>query len=105
MDLQVPVDFYLYPTEQSGRTTPIHGFFRPLSFLRGDPTLGVSGDLAHALILHVGGTPLVPGEKRHMTCGFTHQASFDAFMDAKKFYVRDLRIIGEITLVGLRNSN
>lgn len=98
MKLAATVDFYLYPTDISGRAQSARGWFRPVGFLQKQPALGADGDTAHELILDIGATPLSPGERRRINCGFTFQPSLEAFMRAKTFYVWDGRIIGEIAL-------
>jgi hypothetical protein len=98
-DFRATVDLYLYPTQQSGRSAAVHGFFRPNGFSRRHPILGRNGDLAYGLIFEIGEAPMAPGETRRMTCSFIYQESFDAFMDAEKFYVWDGRIVGEVTLI------
>lgn len=97
--MEIEVDLYLYPTERSGRTVPVLGNYRPLGFLRIDPTLGPDGTQAHALFFKLGDNPIKPGESRRVTCSFHHRPSFDAFMEAKKLYVWDGQISGEIVLV------
>jgi len=97
--LTVVSDLYLYPTEQSGKVGAISGPYRPLGFHRRDPVLGPNGDLAYGLFFELGQTPLIPGESRRVNLSFLVQKSLDAFKKAKRFYVWDRRIVGEVTLV------
>jgi hypothetical protein len=91
--------FYLYPTEQSGNASAVRGPYRPLGFLRRDPSVGPNGDLAYGLFFELGDTPLNLGERRRTNLSFLVQESLDAFKEAKRFYVWDRRIVGEVTLV------
>jgi|ERR1700685_4554111 len=99
MSLEATVDLYLYPTEQSGRKSGARGSYRPIGFLRKDPKLGINGDHGHGVFFQIGEVPIEPGETRRLTCFFIYQPSYDAFMDAKKFYVWEGRIVGEVTLI------
>lgn len=102
---EIKADLYLYPTEQSGKKNWVCQSYRPLGFLRPDPILGPDGDLAYGLFFELGDRPLHPGEKRRVKVSFLVQESLDAFNQAKKFYVWDRTIVGEITLADQENSN
>ena len=102
---EVLADLYLYPTEQSGKKHWVWKSYRPIGFLRRDPTMGPTGDIGHGLFFQLGDTPLNPGEKRRTKLFFLVQESFDAFNEAKKLYVWDGSIVGEVTSARHENSN
>jgi len=92
-------DLYLYPTEQNGRKSAARGSYRPIGFLRKDPTFGLNGDQAYGIFFELGDTFVAPGETKRVNCFFIYGPSFDVFINAKKFYIWDGRIVGEATLV------
>jgi hypothetical protein len=99
------VDLYLYPTEQGGRKSAARGSYRPIGFLRKDPKLGVDGDQAYGIFFQLGDTLIAPGETKRVSCFFIYGPSFDVFMNAKKFYILEGRLVGEAALVDPENSN
>jgi len=65
--------------------------------------MGPDGDTGYGLFFELGERPLNPGEKRRAKLSFLVEESLDAFDKAKRFYVWDGRIVGEVTLVDQEN--
>jgi hypothetical protein len=82
------------------RATTVHsGFFQI------DSIIGPDGTQAHGMFFKLGNNPIKPGESRRVVCSFHCRPSFDAFMEAKRIYIWDGRIIGQVTLANEKNSN
>jgi tetratricopeptide (TPR) repeat protein len=86
-------DFYLYPSEQSGRRGALGTGFQALCLSKDD------GKLVFRCLLDIGPKPMRPGERRHVRFKFEQgAAAAESLRKAGKFYLRELGILGEATV-------
>jgi hypothetical protein len=96
--------FRFYRLSHSRNSTKASNY-RPLGFFQIDSIIGPDGTQAHGMFFKLGNNPIKPGESRRVVCSFHCRPSFDAFMEAKRIYIWDGRIIGQVTLANEKNSN
>ena len=87
-------DVALWSTEDGGRTIPaLPGWGCPLMVSKEKPLIGWD---AWPLL---GDTPLLPGDRRRLGFVFSNQAGIEAIRASGKFFLWEMRFIGEATVV------